>query len=69
MVGDCIQVINANCQTTPDWTKSDQTRGVPRLESRMIGPASLLHSRHWVLFFLSFNEHLALKVTNSSNSS
>ena len=42
---------------------------MPRLEKGMIGPASLLHSRHWVLFFLSFNEHLALKVTNSSNSS
>ena len=70
MVGDCIQVINANCQTTPDWTKSDQTRGVPRLESRMIGPASLLHCRHWVFsdfyqcfFFgdVSFSHNLIVK--------
>ena len=31
-------------------TRSDQTRRVLRLESGMIGPTSLLHSRHWVLF-------------------
>ena len=31
-------------------TRSDETGGVPRLGSGMIGPTSLLHSRHWVLF-------------------
>ena len=31
-------------------TRSDQTREVLRLESGMIGPTSLLHSRHWALF-------------------
>ena len=42
-------------------TRSDETGGVPRLGSGMIGPTSLLHSRHWVLFssifFLSFKSN------------